>query len=558
MLNFKTTLFAIGFIALFSCSKPIEKANPDRIKNIVTTLAADDMEGRGTATEGELKASDFIVQEFTKAGLEGFQGNFLHPYNFNMKVELGEENSLSINSKTLEFGKDFMPLSFSASAKLAETQLVFVGYGVEAKEYNDYSRKNVSNKIVVIKDGYPERFDNHSDVAMKSTRRNKVRLASEKGAVAVFFIADEISSTLQNTYVTTSVDIPVLTVSAAILNPIALQRRISVASIQTSINRPDLVSNNIVGIKKGRNTQKYIVLGAHYDHLGLGYQSGGFNNNVGQIHNGADDNASGTSGLIELAYKFKDVDTEYSIVFMAFSGEELGLLGARELVKQNKIENTDIIAMINMDMIGRLNNENEVTIYGTETGSTFVAALDSVNNAHQLTLKKIAYTPGNSDHFAFYQDSVPVLFFNTGLHGDYHRPSDDADLINSNGIASIVNFIGDLIPRISAGEVPVFTEVEEPNQRKVAPFKVYIGTNPDYAFQGKGLLLTGTSAGSPAEEAGFLKGDIVKSIDGRDINNIYDYMSVLGYLEAGKPVEAKVLRNKKEVSLKLTPAQKRK
>lgn len=558
MLNYKSTLSALLLsLLLFACEKPVKKANAGHIKNLVTELASDEFEGRGTATEGEKKASDLIIKEFELAGLTGYKGKFLHPFDFNMKVELSEGNTLLINGKELKLGEEFMPLSYSGSKKIENAELLFAGYGIEAKGYNDYKRKKVSGRVVVIEDGFPDKFDNHSDVAMAATRRNKVRLATEKGAAAIIFVSKAISAELESPYTTTSVDLPVLSVKKDILEPLRRQRRKHSVSLNSALNRPALISNNVIGVKQGELADKYIVLGAHYDHLGHGKQSGVFSQHAGMIHNGADDNASGTAALMELAHKFNGVKTKYSIVFMAFSGEELGLLGAREIFKQKLIDPKSIVAMFNMDMVGRLNAERELTIYGTGTGSTFIASLDSLNKTYGFTIKGIKYTPGNSDHHAFYKEGVPVLFFNTGLHGDYHRPSDDANLINAEGIAQIADFVGDVIVKTSEKDAPAFAEVEEPNKRKVAPFKVYIGTNPDYAYQGKGLYLTGTSKGSPAEAAGLIKNDIIVAIDGKKIDNVYDYMGVLGGLTAGKEVDVKAKRDGKEITLKLTPAPKR-
>ena len=328
--------------------------------------------------------------------------------------------------------------------------------------------------------------------------------------------------------------------------------------IDVNLKKIDKTPNNIIGLKEGKIKDKYIVLGAHYDHLGIGNYSGAYLKNYGQIHNGADDNASGTAALIELAHILKDYENHYSLLFIAFSGEELGLLGSKALFNDKHLNPEDLRLMINMDMVGRLDKESkELTVYGTKTAIEFDTIVQNINKPFSFKLKPIAHSPGNSDHAAFYQEKVPVLFFNTSLHGDYHKPTDDAEKINMNGIATISNYIRDLIFKLDSEDQTItYNLIKEPNKGKVRKFSVYIGTLPNYGYQGKGFKIDGASPGSPAEKAGLLKGDIITSLNNQKVENIYDYMGVLSSLKAGQKVSVLVKREEKLLTLSLTPGSK--
>jgi len=292
-------------------------------------------------------------------------------------------------------------------------------------------------------------------------------------------------------------------------------------------------------------------MGAHFDHLGMGETGSLYRGSEPQIHNGADDNASGTTGVLELAEKFgneKD-NLKRSILFVTFSGEELGLLGSSYFVNNTPLPVSGMSTMINMDMIGRLNDKQELIVYGTGTAKEWKALLDSLNS-YNLTLAFHEDGYGPSDHSSFYAKGIPVLFFFTGTHQDYHRPSDDADKINNRGEAKILNYIYDIAYKINtAEEKPEYVNVPRKETGTTGGWKVYVGTIPDYAANVEGFKISGVNEGSPAQKGGIQAGDIMISFGGKKITNIYDYVYALKEHVPGDVVEVTVKRDDKEINL---------
>ncbi|MCB0278501.1 MAG: M28 family peptidase [Calditrichaeota bacterium] len=567
-------LVSLCLLLFVSCASHVKQASPERMKTNLSYLASDDLKGRGTATKEQKMAADYIVNQFKSAGLKPYKTNFEISFTYNGEVKLGDANSLTIGSNNLTIFKDFSVMSFAKSGEGENVDAVFAGFGIESDDYSSYSKLNVTDKVVFAFDGFPEGTDNHSQTAMKSSVREKARVAREQGAKAIVILVQSVADQFLNRHVNTDAGITVLELTESVfadqfgINDTQMKRlkaakypKISLSkrvSFHAEIERLQQEPVNIVAMKSGKKSDEYIIFGAHYDHLGLGYQSGGYKENAGQIHNGADDNASGTTGLIELAYMLDSYSPNYTVLFMAFSGEELGLLGSKALIEQDIVDPTKVKVMINMDMIGRLDpSEKALTIFGSGTGAEFDTLLAQIKPMYDLVLKPVEHSPGNSDHASFYREKIPVLFFNTALHSDYHKPTDDADLINYNGEATVVNFISDVYQKLDMpAQTVTYVEIAEPAQQRMSPFRVYIGTHPDYAYQGKGLKITGMSPASPAEKAGMQKNDILVEMDGKKIENIYDYMGVLGSLEPDKEIPIKVKRDEKVVELKMTPAPK--
>lgn len=315
-------------------------------------------------------------------------------------------------------------------------------------------------------------------------------------------------------------------------------------------------TRNVIGfLDNGAN--KTIVIGAHFDHLGYGLQSGSLSTmSSGQIHNGADDNASGTSGVIELArYLGTNKETErYNFLFIAFSAEELGLIGSKYFVDNPTIPLESIAFMINMDMIGRYEQSKGLTIGGWGTTSWWGRLIPDIVKSEGLNYKPDSSGTGPSDHTSFYNKKIPVLFFFTGAHGDYHKPIDDADKINADGAARIMGVITKLVAKINkeSGD-PDYLEAANPHaQNSRSSFKVTLGVMPDYNFSGKGVKIDGVTAGRPAEGAGIKTGDIITKIGTFSTNDIYEYIEALGGHEKGQTVEIHFLRNNQNQKTKLT------
>jgi hypothetical protein len=296
-----------------------------------------------------------------------------------------------------------------------------------------------------------------------------------------------------------------------------------------------------------------VVIGAHYDHLGLGFDHNSLDANpADKIHNGADDNASGVAGMIELAnfLTSNGITERYNFLFMAFSGEELGLFGSKSWCEKPTLPLKQINYMINLDMIGRLNEDTrKLLVYGIGTSPNFETTLDRINT--QFSLKKDSSGVGPSDHTSFYLKDIPVLFFFTGQHSDYHKPTDDADKINYAGIASVLEYLIDVIYDLDKQPKQPFLKTAYDAGTQVS-FKVTMGLMPDYAFDGKGMRIDDVSRGKPAEKGGLQKGDIILNISGMEVNNVMDYMKVLGEHKKGDTVEVLIRRGddivKKEVT----------
>jgi aminopeptidase YwaD len=295
----------------------------------------------------------------------------------------------------------------------------------------------------------------------------------------------------------------------------------------------------------------YFVLGAHFDHLGWGFDGSLYRGTTPMIHNGADDNASGTAGMLELAQYFSAHPLRHSILFMGFTGEEMGLLGSSEWVKNPTRPLKDAVAMFNLDMIGRLpDSTRKLNVQGTGTSPVWEQIVRSANAAYKFDLGLVADGQGASDQSTFYMKNIPVLFFFTGLHTDYHRPSDDFETLNMAGEEQVVRYIADIVSKTDAEKGPIaYVRVKKTEDQRVRGFNVYVGTIPDYGSTEDGFKITGTSPGSPAEKAGLKAGDLIIQFGDTKIKNIYDYMNALGLHKPEEDVQAKVRRGGETVEL---------
>lgn len=311
----------------------------------------------------------------------------------------------------------------------------------------------------------------------------------------------------------------------------------------------DNTGHNLIGYLDNGSNQ-YILIGAHYDHLGMG---GPFSLDpeVVEVHNGADDNASGVASLFSIARHLKTKDLNSNIIIVAFSGEEFGLWGSKYLIDHLPIEKEQIRFMINLDMVGRLSEEKELVVNGTGTSSIWDDVLDSANKNVGLNLIRKKSGSGPSDHSVFYRDSMAVLAMFTGQHEDYHKATDDAHKLNYPGIAMITELTGNIIDLADDYETIDFIKTKDAPKRKM-DFKVTFGITPDYVYQGEGLRIDGVRSERPAENAGLKGGDIVIKIGEYDIKDIYDYMEVLGKFEQGQTTTVEFKRNDNVMVTQLT------
>lgn len=577
--------------SIFTQSGTESEITSDEIEEHITFFASDELKGRYTGTEECLKAADYIESEFKSLGLVPFFDNsFIQEFPFIADVELTADNqvefisgSKSFNPKLLD---EFITLSFSGDVKV-EGKLVFAGYGISAPDidYDDYKDIDVTDKIVLVLRDHPEMNVPHSKFDHHSPLRRKAMVARENGAVAIIFVnsynphkdEDELIN-LSYDQAGSMKDFAVINIKRSFVEKLFETRVLSLkeyqdkivetkspasflfddinTSISTEVNEIEVDSWNVAGYIEGNDTRlknQYIIIGAHYDHLGMGENNSLYSGEELQIHNGADDNASGTAGVLELAEKFSVLKNKLkrSIVFVTFSGEEEGLLGSAYFADNLPVSTDSIAIMINMDMIGRLNDDNSLIVYGTGTSSNVKDLLNEYNEFEfDLTFNDEGF--GRSDHSSFYAKKIPVLFFFTGTHEDYHKPSDDTEKINFDGEEQILKYIYNVVVDIDNNNTkPDYLIVKRKDSGKISGIKVKVGTIPDFAGNVDGYKLSGVSEGGPAQLAGLTGGDIIIKFGDKKISNIYDFTYALGDYVPGDTVEVVIMRGEEKITLQV-------
>ena len=308
-----------------------------------------------------------------------------------------------------------------------------------------------------------------------------------------------------------------------------------------------ITGNNVVGFINN-NADKTVVIGAHYDHLGLGDEGSLYRDESQAIHNGADDNASGVAVMIDLAGRLKNINTNNNYLFIAFSGEEMGLLGSNYFVKNPTLSNENINYMINMDMVGRLKTDSTLAVYGTGTSPIFKQTISANNKRFKIIEKESGIGP--SDHTSFYLQDIPVLHLFTGQHEDYHKPTDDFDKLNYEGMDLISKYIFDIITDLDDNGELAFRKTK--NESEETPrFKVSLGVIPDYLFNGKGMRIDGVSENKPAKKAGLLKGDVVVKLGDSIVTDMMSYMKALSVFEKGDSTTVIVDREGEQVEAQI-------
>lgn len=548
-------LFILPFIGSQAQSTVDERMVTQKLKNHISILASDAFEGRETGTNGEQLASDYIIAQFKDIGLEekGEDG-YLQPFSFVKQTVVGENTSLKINSKTFKPTEDFFPLPYSANAK-AKGEVVNVHYGIIAPtlDYDDYRHLDVKEKIVIMELSSPDGMGPHSKYAEFADVRLKIDKAIEKGALAVIFVnsdknMEDPAADYKNKI--TPAAIPVI-FAKSMAYKLLMDGTKPKATISVELKKVEATGHNIIGYidNKAENT---IVLGAHYDHLGYGGAESLYRG-APAIHNGADDNASGDAALIELARNLKNGANKASnYLFIAFSGEEKGLLGSNYFVKHPTIDLKKVNFMINMDMVGRLKMEDRtLQVLGVGTSPAWKETIEKIQ-IDSVKIKTAESGVGPSDHTSFYLADIPVLHFFTGSHDDYHKPSDDEEKINYAGELSVMKIILHLIDEKNGKEKLAFTKTKDAGNDEVPRFKVTLGVVPDYAFEGEGMRIDGVSDGKPASKAGLKSGDIVIQLGENKVLDMMSYMKALGKFTKGETTTVKVKRGTDTVEAQIT------
>jgi Zn-dependent M28 family amino/carboxypeptidase len=603
-----SVLALIGFLALAgSRLESADNGAAARMGKDVTYLASDALEGRGVTTKGINLAADYIADEFKKAGLKPptAAGSYFQPFTMHGYAHLDSPNSLRLRGPQgqemeLRLGTDFQILGLSAAGKVS-APLVFAGYGITSKEarYDDYQGLDVAGKIVVLLRKTP-RFDNRHTpfagpmAAYYAALNTKVENAQKHQAAAVILVNDQETArnadTLMDFRYTAYADggsLPALHLRRSVVDEWLqssqghglkelehdIDRDLTprsgpltgwTARLEASVSRPAIHVKNVVGVLEGLGplANETVIIGAHYDHLGYGnlFSLAPQSQQGKAIHQGADDNGSGSAMLMELARRFAQNPNRLGrrLVFIAFSGEESGLLGSEHYCKQPLFPLENTVAMVNMDMVGRLRaddttHQDKLIVYGTGTAKTFDKLIDSLNAKFGFQIKKVASGMGPSDQQSFYVKKIPVFFFFTGEHKDYHRPSDTADKINLAGMTKVADLVENLVYYLqSVSERPQFVKVSEPAASNRPHMNgPRLGIMPSYNDDKEGVLLGGVSEGTPAAKAGLKEGDRIVAMDGKPVKNLEMYMALMAGHKKGDTMDVQILRDGKTQTVKV-------
>src|SRR5664279_1796124 len=584
--NIIRTIPILLILVILSC-KVNSQITVEKLQGHIKYLSSDALVGRLTGSPGDSLAALYIREKLISYGLKPLTGDGFQRFKVTKRVVAGKDNHLSIKGIDYLNNKDFMPFSFSSNNGL-ESDVVFTGYGFninsDSLKWNDYDGVDVKGKWVMILRGDPEPENNKSPYMTFSADRNKALLAKDMGAAGVLMVSgplydqqDAFEPLNTEGY---SVDIPVLRIKKELADVILSKSSNTIGSLEKKLNdtkkpfsfstnisvkgKAEIVrelanTRNVVMILPGEDPKlkdEYIILGAHFDHLGMGGPGSGSRalDTIG-IHHGADDNASGVAMMLELAEKFAETKGSHkrSIICLSFSGEEEGLLGSKHFVDDPGIDLSKVNVMINMDMVGRLNEENNLQIggVGTAVGLKDIVYAKTDTSIIKLSLSEEGYGP--SDHSSFYGKNIPVLFYFTGAHMDYHTPTDTWEKINYKGMVEISDLVYTVADYLATDNSKLQFKEAGPKvesgsyQRRKG---VTLGIMPDFAGVIKnGLRADFITPGKPAALGGMQKGDIITFIDGKPVNNIQDYMFRMGQLKHGQTISVEVLRNGKNVVL---------
>jgi Peptidase family M28/PDZ domain/PA domain len=573
-----------------------------RLRKDLSYFADDAREGRGVATQGLFESGDFIANRFAELGLNtqvfgdspfqefGVPNGFEAAKNRDNQPAKNWVKFSGLESKPLEMGRDWNPLSVGSSGEF-EGQLVFAGYGITAKDnnYDDYANVDVKGKVVIVLRKEPQGPNGSlfggvtSQYAYFSTKELN---AHRHGAAAMVVVNDSKSASQSNDKVLgtneggqalNASQVPTLCMTRSAIEPILLkalgktldqleseihQSKQPASQIlpesklsgATQIVASMATVRNVAAILPGTGSLagEYVVVGAHYDHVGMGGE-GSLAPGTIAVHNGADDNGSGTVSILEVARQLaaNQAPERRSILFMAFAAEERGLLGSEHYVQHPAIPLEKTVAMVNLDMVGRL-NDGAVTVFGMGTASEFSQWLDEANGITKLELSQENAGLGPSDHQSFYLQKIPVFHFFTGLHNQYHRPTDDLDLVDFSGLTKITQLVSSLTELLS-------TKPSKPTLQQTTE-QARIGANPgrkratlgvSFDATASNCRIVGVLEGSRAELAGIKVGDIITKVNERAINRGPELSSVIRGLKIGDEIVLNILRGEQSIEIKV-------
>ncbi|MEO5989045.1 MAG: M28 family peptidase [Candidatus Eisenbacteria bacterium] len=567
-------------------------AETTHVREYVRTLADPRWEGRGMGTPGIDSAAVWIAVRMRAAGLQpaGENGTWFQKFDVTTGVEVQEPCFLRVRGLSFSTRDQVVPLGFSTNGT-ATARVVFAGYGITAPglKYDDYAGIDARDAIVLVLTNEPgeldstSRFDGTINTPFAEVRTKAIN-AREHGALGMLVTSGpqhhageplRIPAPDGVGYMTSGLLAAAISqqLADALLAPAGLTLARAQAAIEgneqphsralpdsitlaLALKRTRASTRNVIGRIAGRDSARTLVMGAHYDHLGLGSSSSLSDERV--PHVGADDNASGTAAMLAAAERMaararKGWRPQHSLIFCAFSAEEIGLVGSSHFTDDPPADLKTIEAMLNMDMVGRL-RQDKLQVMGVGTASGFHELVTSVNQAvpqARFDLKTTEDGYGPSDHSSFYKRDIPVLMLFTGAHADYHKPSDTFDRINATGLARISHYAQALVESLDAQPRPMFTKAKaDASPGRIAGgggYGAYLGTIPDYMQTEGGVLLSGVRAGGPAEKGGLTGGDVIVRFDGIRVDNIYDYTFALRSRKPGQDVRITVKRGGQDV-----------
>ncbi len=606
MIGLSRSRFWPAAVLLCAAALVAADVSADALLGHVKFLASPELKGRGNGTPELERAAEYIAARLKRYSVQplGSVASFFQPFEVTTDVKLGPRNRLSVElaegKRLYEVEQDYLILGFSEEERV-RGEVVFAGYGITAPEYgyDDYQGLDVEGKVVLVLDHEPQElieggaFEG-TKITFHAAFHSKAANAKRRGAAALLLVADAANHAgasgmlaerlryrrrqaeeLGIVALEIAPEIAGAMFAARGLDPIAVQReidhRLSPASqplglsVEVSLDVTPVKSEvrNVVGVLRGAGPRagEYVIIGAHYDHLGLGSHGSLVPESIGTPHPGADDNASGTAALLELARLFSKNQKRLgrSLIFIAFAGEELGLRGSGYFIKNPPVPLEKVVAMVNLDMIGRV-REGRLYVGGAGTSPAFPPLLERANRRVGLDLKISSSAMSASDHMQFELKGIPVLFFFSGLHADYHRPSDTWDKLSIEALKNVAELVYLVVEDLSrVPERPPYTRTEHamPVSTGGSGYGPYFGSIPDFSDDIAGVRFAAIREGSPAARAGLRAGDVLIEFDGRPIENLVDFTYALRSKKPGDEVEVVVLRDARQVKARVRLEQRR-
>jgi hypothetical protein len=574
-------LYVFPLFLLFSCQTGFEaEITVPEIEAHIAYLASDELKGRYPGTPEDQEMSAYLAREFKKAGLMLYQKSGIQEFEIVQEIEAGDANSFQWEEENFFLDQDYSIFPFSQSGS-ARGEVIFAGYGFQIDEgelqWDDFASINPEGKWVMILRGVPGTQEASSPFVNYSEDRGKALQASDHGAAGVIFVSgnsfDPKDQLVELKGKQHPLSIPVVHMSRSAADRLlistgkdslaVLESRLTdlqeASSFQTGVEvdiRVDLQPKkmetaNVIAILEGSHEglkNEYVIVGAHHDHLGMG--GPGTSSRAPDtvaVHYGADDNASGVAGVLEASEWLSAHVPARSVLFATFGAEEMGIIGSKYLVENSPVDINDIQVMINLDMIGRLNDDRQLQVGGVGTSPGLQKLLESINSNYGFSLKFSNEGYGPSDHASFYAKDVPVLFISTGAHTDYHTPGDQLSAINLEGAREVSAFVSEIAAALAnQHERIAFTEAG-PKVRGSSRGRrggITLGLMPDMTYDGsEGMPVMAVTEGRPAAVGGIQKGDIIVAIEGKSVGNIYDYMARLDGLKEGMSIVVQVKRD---------------